>query len=729
MLGRGKLIASPSKSTPGAGSTPTRRNTTTTTTINNNTNKNKKPLHDDDKKKTQHDEEENDEEELQEKAKEEKMKKKKKKRGGKEEAEVEKEKTTTTQTQKTKKRKREAEKRSPPKSKRKGRHLAREEEGSDDDELSREDSFDLNDFMEDLDSTMVEEEEEPHTSSTTTSGRALTEEDDFLLASAFAAAIEPKPVSSRLRPRRQDTAASAPRPKPSPRPAVTSRKRRSAEGKWSVNKLLADLVENQDADADAETGNGYDEETLAFIQQETALRQQRTQGTSDKFDRQERRLDVFPHWPWKLPATEPPSALDPDVLLPSMIDEDTWPLFLGSGECLRFVKTTRDVPESFLRWLFHITALETANEHIVWAAGKALKATATKRTAARSLWVASIRDFEDVLRWYGAADVFSSAARLDTDASVSSGAATAPDADDDSSSPEDHRSADSPERFPVANLERVLDYMARAIRHRPGEYLEHDVVAMLRWVGVLLQDRRVGSRCYASLRACLCAIFDHPVFSPADPLLFQEVELRRVMTELLVTGHGGHVPNQAVVLSLLPTAASPRVLQLRKRMALALLEDHFGATAAVVVSVLANESVPAVAGGDGGDGGGGLEEGEAEARARDEASLDRMSAMLAGVEIGADTDYALLSCMIDFIDFAAIAMSGRVLRSEAGQRLTVALKALNARIREIHGFNLAITRVKDKLIVLSGKLDQLKRLKGSSAPSPSLRSFLTCDSP
>jgi hypothetical protein len=145
VLGRGKLIASPSKSTPGAGSTPTRRNTTTTTTINNNnTNKNKKPLHDDDKKKTQHDEEENDEEELQEKAKEEKMKKKKKKRGGKEEAEVEKEKTTTTQTQKTKKRKREAEKRSPPKSKRKGRHLAREEEGSDDDELSREDSFDLN---------------------------------------------------------------------------------------------------------------------------------------------------------------------------------------------------------------------------------------------------------------------------------------------------------------------------------------------------------------------------------------------------------------------------------------------------------------------------------------------------------------------------------------------------------------------------------------------------------
>jgi hypothetical protein len=99
-----------------------------------------------------------------------------------------------------------------------------------------------------------------------------------------------------------------------------------------------------------------------------------------------------------------------------------------------------------------------------------------------------------------------------------------------------------------------------------------------------------------------------------------------------------------------------------------------------------------------------------------------------------------------------------VLRSEAGQRLTVALKALNARIREIHGFNLAITRVppppsvvrvvscrvschkvsphttrnrqvKDKLIVLSGKLDQPKRLKGSSAPSPSLRSFLTCDSP
>jgi hypothetical protein len=90
----------------------------------------------------------------------------------------------------------------------------------------------------------------------------------------------------------------------------------------------------------------------------------------------------------------------------------------------------------------------------------------SERQAARSLWVASIRDFEDVLRWYGAADVFSSAARLDTDASVSSGAATAPDADDDSSSPEDHRSADSPERFPVANLERVLDYMARAIRHR-----------------------------------------------------------------------------------------------------------------------------------------------------------------------------------------------------------------------------------------------------------------------
>ncbi len=59
--------------------------------------------------------------------------------------------------------------------------------------------------------------------------------------------------------------------------------------------------------------------------------------------------------------------------------EETWPLFLGSGECLRFVKTTRDVPEAFLRWLFHITALETDNEHIVWAAGKALKATATKR--------------------------------------------------------------------------------------------------------------------------------------------------------------------------------------------------------------------------------------------------------------------------------------------------------------------------------------------------------------
>jgi hypothetical protein len=216
---------------------------------------------------------------------------------------------------------------------------------------------------------------------------------------------------------------------------------------------------------------------------------------------------------------------------------------------------------------------------------------------------------------------------------------------------------------------------------RPGEYLEQDVVAMLRWVGVLLQDRRVGSRCYASLRACLCAIFDHPVFSPADPLLHrtscffpmtssaahaahtwaadaglcaEEPELGRVMTELLVTGHGGHVPNQAVVLSLLPTAASPRVLQLRKRMALALLEDHFGAAAAVVVSVTDLGSVPAA---DGGDGGGGLEAAaEAEARARDEASLDRMSAMLAGVEIGADTDYALLSCMIDFIDFAAIAM-------------------------------------------------------------------------
>ncbi len=100
-----------------------------------------------------------------------------------------------------------------------------------------------------------------------------------------------------------------------------------------------------------------------------------------------------------------------------------------------------------------------------------------------------------------------------------------------------------------------------------------------------------------------------------------------------------------------------------------------------------------------------------------------------------------------------------MLRSEAGQRLTVALKALNARIREVHGFNLAITRVppppsvarvaarvvscnklsltshhahrqvKDKLIVLSGKLDQLKRLKESSAPSPSLRSFLSCNSP
>ncbi len=41
-----------------------------------------------------------------------------------------------------------------------------------------------------------------------------------------------------------------------------------------MSNLLADLVEDQDADADAETGNGYDEETLAFIQQETALRQQ-----------------------------------------------------------------------------------------------------------------------------------------------------------------------------------------------------------------------------------------------------------------------------------------------------------------------------------------------------------------------------------------------------------------------------------------------------------------------
>ena len=78
--------------------------------------------------------------------------------------------------------------------------------------------------------------------------------------------------------------------------------------------------------------------------------------------------------------------------------------------------------------------------------------------------MASIRDFEDVLRWYGAADVFSSAARLDT-TSVSSGAATAPDAaaDADSSSSEDQQPA---ERFPVANLERILDYMARAIRHR-----------------------------------------------------------------------------------------------------------------------------------------------------------------------------------------------------------------------------------------------------------------------
>ncbi len=75
--------------------------------------------------------------------------------------------------------------------------------------------------------------------------------------------------------------------------------------------------------------------------------------------------------------------------------------------------------------------------------------------------MASIRDFEDVLRWYGAADVFSSAARLDT-TSVSSGAATAPDAADDPSSPDQQPA----ERFLVANLERILDYMAQAIRHR-----------------------------------------------------------------------------------------------------------------------------------------------------------------------------------------------------------------------------------------------------------------------
>jgi len=149
VLGRGKLmaIAGPTKSTPGAGSTPTRRNTTTTaTTINK---KNKKPPHDDDKK-TRHDDD--DEEERQkdgdgsiDEAKEEKKKKlmmKKTKKRGREEEVVENG-TTTTQTRKTKT-KREAEKRSPPKGKRKGRHLAGEEEGSDDGELSREDSFDLN---------------------------------------------------------------------------------------------------------------------------------------------------------------------------------------------------------------------------------------------------------------------------------------------------------------------------------------------------------------------------------------------------------------------------------------------------------------------------------------------------------------------------------------------------------------------------------------------------------
>jgi hypothetical protein len=103
--------------------------------------------------------------------------------------------------------------------------------------------------------------------------------------------------------------------------------------------------------------------------------------------------------------------------------------------------------------------------------------------------------------------------------------------------------------------------------------------------------------------------------------------------------------------------------------------------------------------------------------------------------------------------------SGTVVQSPAGHQLALALKSLNGRIREVQGFNLAVTRVrvpwlticaavvidsrvaerlrdaacpllqaKDKLVILSAKLEQFKRLKsGSHAPRPDIESFLQRD--
>jgi len=439
----------------------------------------------------------------------------------------------------------------------------------------------------------------------------------------------------------------------------------NATNKYSVRTLLANIRDHQD-EHEAEMEEEPDEECDLVLN--SALFG-KDENSSDQHGA--RQLNVFSRWPVQkeLPRVKPPPTTCLDCLPAELVDCETWEHFVCSGHLLELINAIRSPPEALLRWLFHTVALEINSEHVLHAAGKALLASA-KRKAAEETWVPSGRDFEAVMSWYGADSIN----RSKTDIWIQ----------------EDTEEDMDTSFSPTNNLYLLLKYMSRAIQYRPNAYGREELKDILWWVSVLLQDRLVGSTCYAPLRACLISILAHPIFSNDDGGI-------GLFEEALGAGNEGHLPNQVLLLSYLPISSSSVAKRFREHFAMLFLANFFGVESP---------------------------------RCDTLGLLSQLVALVGTTEIKKDTDYSHLACMVDLIDFTTSAMRGAILRSEQGQNLTRALRMLNGRIREVQGFNLSITRVKDKLVILATKLEQTKRLRDVEGPFSSsipgtIRGWLT----
>jgi len=95
-----------------------------------------------------------------------------------------------------------------------------------------------------------------------------------------------------------------------------------------------------------------------------------------------------------------------------------------------------------------------------------------------------------------------------------------------------------------------------------------------------------------------------------------------------------------------------------------------------------------------------------------EESMELIYQLIQNTEAGPDTNYSRLTSLGSLMDFVLMihARAGKGDVVKGFRKLKQALEALNARIKEVQGFNLMMTRAKDVLIILAAKLDHTSRM-------------------